>query len=162
MAKKTKVILLKQVLKLGNKGDIVIVSAGYARNFLIPQRLALIATEKNLGQIEREKNKQKMMTEKDSSLLKPVLEKLHKKGLEFTVLINEGGQLFGTINVSNIEKSLEKEFGLKTDKKTEILVAGESKINIRKMGDYEARIVFNKFPDKPQTSFLIKVKALTK
>ena len=164
MAKKSKVILIKSDPKLGQKGDVVEVSTGHARNYLIPNKIAIIASKdalKNKDNLEKRKVDEK---NKEEALLIPILEQISSKGVEFICHANENGQLFGSINIDTIKKSLSEDFGLKMGKDTKVNINikldNKEIDNIRHLGNYEATINFPSFSSKSNTEFIVRVKAL--
>jgi large subunit ribosomal protein L9 len=111
-----KVILLENVPSLGKAGDLVKVSDGYGRNYLIPQKKAVLATEKSLKVIEHQKRliQQRMeKTKKDAEKLGQQIEKL---SCTFAKTVGESGKLFGSVTSMDIENYL-KENGIKVDRK---------------------------------------------
>jgi large subunit ribosomal protein L9 len=111
-----KVILLEDVSSLGKAGDLVKVSEGYGRNYLIPQKKAVLATEKSLKVIEHQKRliQQRMeKTKKDAEKLGQQIEKL---SCTFAKTVGESGKLFGSVTSMDIENYL-KENGIKVDRK---------------------------------------------
>jgi large subunit ribosomal protein L9 len=111
-----KVILLEDVSSLGKAGDLVKVSEGYGRNYLIPQKKAVLATEKSLKVIEHQKRliQQRMeKTKKDAEKLGRQIENL---SCTFAKTVGESGKLFGSVTSMDIENYL-KENGIKVDRK---------------------------------------------
>ncbi len=112
-----KVILLQDVKKLGNKGQILDVSDGYARNYLIPQGLAQEATKTKLKEIKEKslKEEKKKTSEKEQAeKLKSIL---HGKKLVIKVKAGTGDRLFGAVTSREISEALSSEFGVSVDKK---------------------------------------------
>ena len=112
-----KVILQEDVKKLGVKGDIVEVSDGYGRNFLLPKKLAVIANAENVN-IAKDRAKanarRKAQEADESKLLASQLEKLK---LSIPVKVGEGGKLFGSVGGSDIAKVLKSQHGIDIDKR---------------------------------------------
>ena len=129
------IILKKDVEGVGFKDDLVTVKNGYARNFLIPNGSAILATS-SAKKVLAENIKQQ--TVKDKKMIDDA-NKLAKKITEFELKIKakvgEGSKLFGSINNINIQKELESN-GVIIDKKI-ILLAGN---NIKQLGKYNAKI----------------------
>jgi large subunit ribosomal protein L9 len=114
------VILLEDVPSLGKAGDQVKASDGYGRNYLIPQKKAILATEKNLKALEHQKRlvQQRMgKTKKDAEQIA-----LQIGGLSctFTKAVGESGKLFGSVTSMEIESYL-KESGIEVDRKKIVL-----------------------------------------
>ena len=129
------IILKKDVEGVGFKDDLVIVKNGYARNFLIPNGLAILATS-SAKKVLAENIKQQAV--KDKKIIDDA-NKLAKKITELELKIKakagEGSKLFGSINNVNIQKELESN-GVMVDKKI-ILLSGN---NIKQLGKYNAKI----------------------
>lgn len=115
------VILLKDVKGQGKKGDIVKVSNGYARNFLIPKGLAVEATEGGKKKVEEIKAAQKRKEQQQRNKAKKLCEKLSGLKVILKVKAGEKGKLFGSITGKDIAEGLEKQHGIKIDKKKIIL-----------------------------------------
>jgi large subunit ribosomal protein L9 len=103
-----KVILTEKVKALGTIGEIVNVSAGFARNFLFPQKLAIVADEKNSNVL---KDKQKALAKKisaEKSAAEAVKKKLEGMTVELIKKVGANGRLFGAVTSQEIAKELEK------------------------------------------------------
>ena len=112
-----KVILLSDEKKVGKKGEIVEVSDGYGRNFLLNKKLAVLATKKSM-EILDEQNLQHDLEEKqkeaDAQALK---QKLTKITLEFHVKTGEGGRVFGSVSTKQIVEQLQRVHAIKIEKR---------------------------------------------
>ncbi len=111
-----KVILLGEVDNLGRAGDIVNVKPGYARNYLIPKRLALEATEGAIKQFELLKRQKASAEEKKRLRLKELAEKLDGEACDIPAAIDDEGKLFGAISTQMIAEALGKK-GFNIDRK---------------------------------------------
>ena len=129
------IILKKDVEGVGFKDDLVIVKNGYARNFLIPNGSAILATssaKKVLAEnIKQQAVKDKKIIDDANKLAKKITE----LELKIKAKVGEGSKLFGSVNNINIQKELETN-GVMVDKKI-ILLAGN---NIKQLGKYNAKI----------------------
>jgi len=110
------VILLEDVPSLGKMGDLVKVAEGYGRNYLIPQKKAMVATEKNVKALEHQKRQvqfRMIKTKRDAEAAAQRIE-----GLSCTLKknIGESGKLFGSVTTMDIEAFL-KEHGITVDRK---------------------------------------------
>lgn len=116
-----KVILLQDVKAQGKKGQVLNVSDGYARNFLIPRGLAVEATEGKLKELARQKasSDRKKQQEEDES--KNLAAKIQGLTVNITAKVGEGGKLFGAVSNKDISEALEKQYGYKVDKKKILL-----------------------------------------
>jgi large subunit ribosomal protein L9 len=111
-----KVILLQTVKKVGKQGEIIEVSEGYARNFLIPKGYAVEASKGNLKTLEDQKQAEKRKKEKELKEAQEYGEKISKLKLEIVTKAGEGGKLFGSVTSKEIASLLEKK-GIKVDKR---------------------------------------------
>ena len=112
-----KVILLEDVKKLGKKGEIIEVSDGYARNYLLPQKLAIPATNTNINTVSQQKaseeRKQKRMLE-EAQMLAAQMSKLE---VTIGVKSGEGGKLFGSVTGKDIADALKQQHSVDIDKR---------------------------------------------
>lgn len=109
-------ILKKDIDKLGKAGEAVSVRDGYARNYLIPQRLALFASPANLKIIEQEKNKAVLRMQKEKEDAQRLADKISTTSCTITVQAGADGKLFGSVTTQDIAQSY-KEEGLNIDKR---------------------------------------------
>ncbi len=112
-----KVLLLKDVYKLGRAGDVKKVADGYGRNFLIPQRLAMLATPGAVKQAE--KIRQSALAERTrlNQEMGTVAEKLQAVTLTFIARAGETGRLYGSITTGDISAAIERETGIHIDRR---------------------------------------------
>ena len=130
-----KVILQQDVKKVGSKGDIVEVSEGYGRNFLLPKKLAVEATAANLETAKQKANsaaRKKQQAADEARLLAAQLEKVSVK---VAVRLGEGGKLFGSVTGKDVADALMKEKGIEVDRRKIAL-----KSEVTGPGEYEAVI----------------------
>ena len=114
--RQVKVILRETVQGLGDAGDLVGVKVGYARNFLLPQGKALLATESKVRELDHHK---RVVTEKaarDLNDLKALRDRLESVALEVTARVGEEGKLFGSVTTAHIAELL-AEKGYKIDRR---------------------------------------------
>ena len=111
-----RVILLENVLSLGKTGDLVKVSDGYGRNFLIPQKKAILATEKSLKAIEHQKRLVQQRLEKTKKDAGKIAQRIETLSCTFLRTVGESGKLFGSVTSMDIENYL-KENGIEVDRK---------------------------------------------
>ncbi|GIX46643.1 MAG: 50S ribosomal protein L9 [Candidatus Tectimicrobiota bacterium] len=102
-----KVILLKDVEKLGEVGDIVEVADGYGRNFLIPRGLAVAATEKNKRQLEHQLRMREHRLARLKKEAQSLAERLRQMTCHFTRKAGEEGKLFGSVTALDIAEQLQ-------------------------------------------------------
>ena len=106
-----KVILLQDVKSLGKKGEIVNVNDGYARNFIIPKKLGLEATGKNLNDLKLQKNNEKKVAEENLEAAKELAAKIAD------IKVGEGGRTFGSVSSKEIAEEVKAQLNLNVDKK---------------------------------------------
>ncbi len=128
------IILQEDVEKLGNRGELVEVAEGYARNFLLPRKLGLEATAGNLKRLERMRAHfaKKEATEKDAAQKQG--EQLAAVSLEFTRKAGENDQLFGSVTSLDVAEALAAK-GFEIDRKKIVLAEP-----IKVMGEYEVPV----------------------
>src|SRR6267142_201510 len=119
------VILISDVPGLGQLGDNCKVKNGFARNYLIPHRLAMLATPDALKRFERQKEKLTQERDKQLERSKGLSEKISKVGLVFERPVGQGGRLFGSVTPMDIAAELSKQ-GASVEKKS-ILMNGSIK-----------------------------------
>jgi len=110
------VILLENVPSLGKAGDLVKVSDGHGRNYLIPQKKAVLATEKSLKVIEHQKRQVQQRMEKTKKDAEKMAQQIEKLSCTFTKAVGESGKVFGSVTSMDIENYL-KENGMEVDRK---------------------------------------------
>ena len=127
-----KVILQQDVKKLGKKGDIVEVSEGYGRNFLLPRKAAVLANAENMNVAKAQagsKARKEAMATDEAKLMAAQLEKV---SVTIPVKIGENGKLFGSVTGKDVAEALKKE-KIDIDRR-KITIKG----NVTGTGEYEA------------------------
>ena len=129
-----KVILKEDVQNLGQQGDVVEVKSGYARNYLMPQKLAILFTKQQKKSIEEAQIVEKRKLEREKDKLESVLKQVKDLNLSLKMQSKEENKLFGSVTKLDIVKLLE-ENGITIDKKyidlsSPIKTLGEHKVNI--------------------------------
>lgn len=132
-----KVILIQDVDKLGRIGEVKEVAAGYARNFLIPKKMARLATTKNLKEAGRLKLMQEQKAVLDLEATEALVGSLDGYELTIPVKTKEEGKLFGSISDAILAKELKKD-GFDVSKNQIKL-----ETPIKEIGDYEVLIAFD-------------------
>ena len=135
MAKRVSVVLNQSVSKLGNDGDLVDVAPGFARNYLIPQGLASIATKGIVQQVEarREKERQLKLAEKQAAENKKVAFKTIGK-LTVRKQVGEENAIFGTVTTQEIADVIKEQAGIEVDRR------GIEVPDVGTTGDYQAEV----------------------
>jgi large subunit ribosomal protein L9 len=114
------IILLEDVPPLGKVGDTVKVSDGYGRNYLIPRKKAILATEKNIKILEHHKREVQQRLGNMKKDAEMVAEKIEKLSCTFAKTVGEGGKLFGSVTSMDIESYLQ-ENGIDVNRKKILL-----------------------------------------
>ena len=133
-----KVILKEDVQNLGQQGDVVEVKSGYARNYLMPQKLAILFTKQQKKSIEEAQIVEKRKLEREKDQLESVLKQVEDLNLSLKMQSEEDNKLFGSVTKLDIVKLLE-ENGITIDKKYIDLSSP-----IKTLGEHKVSIVFTK------------------
>ncbi|MCI6152403.1 MAG: 50S ribosomal protein L9 [Fusobacterium perfoetens] len=140
---KIQVILTQDVAGQGRKGDLISVSDGYAKNFILKNNKGIIATPEELKRIENQKKKDEKRNEEEKKKSIALKERLEKEKLVIEVKVGENGKLFGAITNKEVASELEKVFGIKIDRKKiecSIKALGEHKVTIKLHPEVKAEI----------------------
>ena len=111
-----KVILLENVQGSGKAGDLIEVSDGYARNFMIPKKLAVEATPKNLNLLKQQEEKRAKQRSREITDAKVIQEKLKEVSVKVVAKGGESGRLFGSVTTKEIAEALQAQHGIKLEK----------------------------------------------
>ena len=133
-----KVILKEDVQNLGQQGDVVEVKPGYARNYLMPQKLAILFTKQQKKSIEEDQRVEERKLEREKDQLESVLKQVEDLSLSLKMKSEEDSKLFGSVTKLDIVKLLE-ENGITLDKKYVDLSSP-----IKTLGEHKVNIVFTK------------------
>ena len=112
-----KVILLEDVKALGKKGQVVNVSDGYARNLLLPKKLGVEATGKNMNDLKLQKAHEDKVAQENLDAAKAFAEELKDKQVTGGIKVGEGGRTFGSISAKEIAEAAKAQLGYELDKK---------------------------------------------
>jgi large subunit ribosomal protein L9 len=115
------VILIQDVKSVGKKGQLVEVSEGYGTNFLLPKKLAMIATKSNMNELKLKEESEAHKKEVELLQAQQLGEKLTATTVEIKAKLGENGKLFGSITNKEIALELEKQYAIKIDKKKIVL-----------------------------------------
>jgi len=112
-----KVILLQDVKALGKKGEIVNVNDGYARNFILPKKLGLEATGKNLNDLKLQRANEEKVAQQLLDEAKELGKKLEAGKVEVKIKVGEGGRTFGSVSTKEVAVAVKEQMGYEIDKK---------------------------------------------
>ena len=141
-----KIILLNNVANLGNKYDVKDVADGYARNFLFPRKLAKLATESDLSNIEKMREIEKEKQKREVTKFQDIAKKIEGQKIEIAMKIGEDGTLYGSVTGNKIALALKKK-GFDVKKEQVVL-----KKPIKGTGVYDIVI---KFPYEVETKISV-------
>ncbi len=130
-----KVVLLENLKKLGNIGDIIDVKRGFARNFLISNKKAIYASKENIKQVEKIKNNLKEKDDEKKKIAKETFLKINEKEFKIEKLSTENDELYGSVKPSEISKTILKDINIEIKPQNIQL-----KQEIKSLGNFEAKI----------------------
>ena len=148
-----KVVLLENLRKLGNIGETINVKRGYARNFLIPQKKALFASEKNLKEVEKIKSDLNKKDQEKKKAAKEIADKLKNKTFEVKKLVTENKELYGSVKPTEISKILKEKVNVDLSASfiqpvKEIKTVGEFKVILNLHSEIESFIKIKVVPEE--------------
>ena len=112
-----KVILLQDVKSLGKKGQLVNVSDGYARNMLLPKKLGIEATSKNMNDLKLQKAHDEKVAKENLEAAQAFAKELEDKEVVVKIKVGDGGRTFGSISTKEIAEAAKEQLGYDLDKK---------------------------------------------
>ena len=112
-----KIILLQDEKKLGKKGEIIEASEGYARNYILPKKIGVEATPKNLNDLKLQKANEKKVADELLAKAQELAQKLEDKIVSVKMKAGEGGKTFGAISTKEIAAALQAQHSIEIDKK---------------------------------------------
>lgn len=139
------IVLLEDVKALGKKGQVVKVNDGYARNFILPKKLGVEATPKNLNDLKLQKANDAKIAAEQLAAAKDLGEKLEKASVTLAIKAGEGGRAFGAVSSKEIAAAISEQLGLEVDKKkivlnTPIKAIGSFEVSVRLHRDVTAKL----------------------
>ena len=143
-----KVILLEDVKTLGRKGAIIDANDGYARNFLLPKKLGMEATSKNLNDLKLQKSNEEKIAKEQLEEAQQFAKNLETKDIVVSIKSGEGGKTFGSVSSKEIAVAFKEQCGVEIDKKKIQLTE-----SIKNFGIYEVKVKLH-----PQVLGTLKVK----
>ena len=143
-----KIILKEDVKKLGKKGETIEVSDGYARNYILPQKLGVEANSKNLNDLKLHKRNEEKLARQRLDEAKALAEKIGEQAVVVRMKAGEGGKVFGSVSSKEIAAALKEQNQLEIDKKKIQLQEA-----IKSFGTHEVGIKLH-----PQVTAILRVK----
>jgi len=149
----SEVLLVKPVEGLGGEGDQVKVRAGYARNFLLPRKIAVPVNAGNRKQVDALKQRRALREQDELSGAQELGKKLEKTSLAFAVKTGEGGRMFGAVTANDIHEKLVAA-GITIDKKkihlhTPVKTLGKHTVKVKLHADVSVEIGFDVVSENP-------------
>ncbi|MSS37014.1 50S ribosomal protein L9 [Clostridium porci] len=133
------IVLLEDVKALGKKGEVVKVNDGYARNFILPKKLGVEATPKNLNDLKLQKANEAKVAAEQLAAAKELGKQLEEASVTLSIKAGEGGRAFGSVSSKEIGKAIGDQLGLEIDKKKIVL-----NDPIKSIGSFEVPIKLHK------------------
>lgn len=143
-----KIILLQDEKKLGKKGDIIEASEGYARNYILPKKIGVEATAKNMNDLKLQKANQEKIAQEQLDAAKALAADLESKSVVVKIKAGEGGKTFGSVSSKEIAAALKEQHQIEIDKKK--LQLAEA---LKNFGSYEVAVKLH-----PQVTGKVTVK----
>lgn len=112
-----KIILLQDEKKLGKKGDIIEASEGYARNYILPKKIGVEATSKNMNDLKLQKANDEKIAQERLDAAKALAAELETKQVIVKIKAGEGGRTFGSVSTKEIAAACKEQHGIEIDKK---------------------------------------------
>lgn len=134
-----KVILLKDVKKLGKEGDIVEVNNGYGRNYILPKKIGVEVNNENLNDLKLQNENEKKLAKENLEAAKALKEDLEAKKVTVKIKAGKEGRTFGSVSTKDIQKAIKEDLKLDIDKKKIVL-----KDTIKSLGTYNVTIKLHK------------------
>lgn len=130
-----KVVLKADVKGQGKKGEMVNVSDGYARNFLLPKGLAVEADKQAMNEVKNRESAEKYRIEQEKKAANEAKDKVDGKTVKIAAKGGTGGRLFGSVTAKEVAEAVNKQFNLNVDKRKVVL-----QNDIKAFGSYEAEL----------------------
>lgn len=143
-----KIILLQDEKKLGKKGDIIEASEGYARNYILPKKIGVEATAKNMNDLKLHKANEDRLAKEQLDAAKALAAELESKQVVVKIKAGEGGRAFGSVSSKEIAAACKEQHNIEIDKKKIQLQE-----NLKNFGSYEVSIKLH-----PQVAAKLTVK----
>lgn len=139
------IILLQDVKTLGKKGETVKVNDGYARNFVLPKKLGIEATAKNINDLKLQKANEEKNAKEQLDAAKELALKIEEKSVELKIKAGEGGKTFGSVASKEIAKAVLEQLKLDIDKKKIVLpdpikTIGTHEVNVKLHKEVTAKL----------------------
>ena len=112
-----KIILLEDVKSVGKKGELVELKEGYARNFIIPKKLGVEATDANMNTLKLQKRNEEKVAKEQLEAAQAMAAEIEKMTVKLELKAGEGGKIFGSVSSKEIANAVTDQYGEEIDKK---------------------------------------------
>ena len=112
-----KIILLEDVKSVGKKGEMVELKEGYAKNFIIPKKLGVEATNANINNLKLQKQNEEKIAKEQLEAAQALAVEVEKMVIKLAIKTGEGGKTFGSVSSKEIAKGISEQYGKEIDKK---------------------------------------------
>lgn len=146
-----KIILQKDEKKLGKKGDVVEVSEGYARNYILPKKIGVEATAANMNDLKLRNANNAKIAKEQLDAASALAAELDSKVVVVKIKAGEGGKTFGSVSAKEIAAALKEQYNIEVDKKKLQLTD-----SLKNLGNYEVSVKLH-----PQVTGKLTVKVTT-
>ena len=146
-----KVILQKDEKKLGKKGDVVEVSEGYARNYILPKKIGVEATAANMNDLKLRNANNAKIAKEQLDAASALAAELDSKVVVVKIKAGEGGKTFGSVSAKEVAAALKEQYNIEVDKKKLQLTD-----SLKNLGNYEVSVKLH-----PQVTGKLTVKVTT-
>lgn len=143
-----KVILLQDEKKLGKKGELVEVSDGYARNYVLPKKIGVEATAANMNDFKLKKANDAKVAKEQLEAAQALAKEMDEKFVTVKIKAGTGGKSFGSVSTKEIAAATKEQLGIEVDKKKIVLAD-----SLKNIGSYDVTIKLH-----PQVTGQLKVK----
>ena len=130
-----KIILLQDDKKLGKKGQIIEANDGFARNYILPKKIGVEATPKNLNDLKLQKANEEKVAQQQLDAAKELAAVLETKQVVVRMKAGEGGRVFGSVSSKEIVAEFKAQHGIELDKKKVLL-----QDSLKSFGNYEVQV----------------------
>ena len=145
-----KIILLKDEKKLGKKGEVVEVSEGYARNYILPRKIGVEASSGNMNELKLQKANEEKIAKEQLEAAQALAAELESKQVVLKIKAGEGGRTFGSVSTKEIAAAVKEQHNIEIDKKKIQLPEA-----LKNFGSYEVAIKLH-----PQVAGKLTVKVV--
>lgn len=147
-----KVILLEDVKGTGKKGQILELSDGHAKNYLIPRKLALEATKAALNDWEKQKKTAEHKRQNDVASAQELASRIEKATVKIPMKVGDSGKMYGSVGSKEIAAALSSQTGIDIDRKKIVLddpikSVGETKVSVKLYSDVSAQLTVEIVPE---------------